>query len=199
MTSNPDEPSFKGSALYVLMFVAITWGFQLVPSAWFEGFTAQTMSQLFYALGLSSGHGVESGKAYLTLLGGVRDVYVTIVRECTGIHVWGILLALVLPVRGGSWIRKAVSLVYGAILIFLLNVSRIFVTVYLTAYDVPPFTWFFANPTVETYHYHVSFVYGVIGVALLILTISRWFLPELGDTLISLPTGFKALFDRNRS
>lgn len=199
MTSNPGKPSFKDSALYVLMFLAITWGFQLVPSAWFEGFTAQTMSQLFSALGLSSGHGVESGKAYLTLLGGARDVYVTIVRECTGIHVWGILLGLVLPLRGGNWTRKAASLVYGAILIFLLNASRIFVTVYLTAYDVPPFTWFFANPTVETYHYHVSFVYGVIGVAIVILTISRWFLPELGDTLISLPTGFKTLFDRNGS
>lgn len=199
MTSDPDEPSFKDSALYVMMFLAITLGFQLVPSAWFEGFTAQTMSQIMNALGLSSSHGFEGGKAYLTLLGGVRDVHVTIVRECTGIHVWGILLGLVLPVRGGSWARKAASLVYGAILIFLLNVSRIFVTVYLTAYNVPPFTWFFANPTVETYHYHVSFVYGVIGVAILILTISRWFLPELGDTLIGLPTGFKALFDRDGS
>jgi exosortase/archaeosortase family protein len=199
MTSSPGEPSFKDSALYILMFVAITWGFQLVPSAWFEGFTAQTMSQIMNALGLTSGHGLEGGQAYLTLLGGVRDVYVTIVRECTGIHVWGILLGLVLPVRGGSWTRKAASLVYGAVLIFLLNVSRIFVTVYLTAYDVPPFTWFFANPTVETYHYHVSFVYGVIGVAILILTISRWFLPELGDTLIGLPTCIKALFDRKRS
>ena len=199
MTSSPGEASFEDSALYVLIFVVITFGFQLVPSAWFEEFTAQAMSQLFNALSLTSGHGLEGGKAYLTLLGGVRDVHVTIVRECTGIHVWGILLGLVLPVRGGSWSRKAASLVYGAILIFLLNVSRIFVTVYLTAYNVPPFSWIFANPTVETYHYHVSFVYGVIGVAILILTISRWFLPELGDTLIGLPTGFKALFDRKRS
>ena len=199
MTSSPGEASFEDSALYVLIFVVITFGFQLVPSAWFEEFTAQAMPQLFNALSLTSGHGLEGGKAYLTLLGGVRDVHVTIVRECTGIHVWGILLGLVLPVRGGSWSRKAASLVYGAILIFLLNVSRIFVTVYLTAYNVPPFSWIFANPTVETYHYHVSFVYGVIGVAILILTISRWFLPELGDTLIGLPTGFKALFDRKRS
>jgi exosortase/archaeosortase family protein len=199
MASNPDEPSFKDSLFYVLVFVVITFGFQLVPSAWFEEFTAQTMSQLFNALGLSSGHGFEGGRAYLTLLGGVRDVHVTIVRECTGIHVWGILLGLVLPVRGGSWVRKAASLVYGAVLIFLLNVSRIFVTVYLTAYDVPPFSWIFANPTVETYHYHVSFVYGVIGVAILILTISHWFLPELGDTLIGLPASFKAFFDRDGS
>ena len=196
MTSSPGEPSFKDSALYILMFVAITWGFQLVPSAWFEGFTAQTMSQIMNALGLSSSHGFEGGKAYLTLLGGVRDVYVTIVRECTGIHVWGILLGLVLPVRGGSWTRKAASLVYGAILIFLMNVSRIFLTVYLTAYNVPPFTWLFASPTVETYHYPISFLYGMIGVAILILTITRWFLPELGETLIGLPTGFKVLLKR---
>ena len=196
MTSNPGKLSFEESALYVLIFVTIAWGFQLVPSAWFEVFTAQTMSQILSAMGLTSGYGVEGGKAYLTLLGGIRDVNVTIVRECTGIHVWGILLGLILPVRGGDWTRKGVSLVYGAILIFLLNIMRIFVTVYLTAYNVPPFTWFFANPTVETYHYHVSFVYGVIGMAILILTISHWFLPELGDTLIGLPNGLKTFFDR---
>jgi exosortase/archaeosortase family protein len=199
MASSLDDQTLRDSTLYVLMFVAIAWGFQLVPSAWFEGFTAQTMSQLLNALGFSSSHGFESGEAYLTLLGGARDVYVTIVRECTAIHVWGILLALVLPLRGGSWIRKATSLVYGGILVFLMNVSRIFLTVYLTAYDVPPFTWFFVNPTVETYHYPISFLYGVIGVAALILTISRWFLPELGEALISLPTVFKALIERNRS
>jgi hypothetical protein len=80
-----------------------------------------------------------------------------------------------------------------------MNVSRIFLTVYLTAFDVPPFTWYFTNPTVETYHYPISFIYGVIGVAILIVSISKWFLPELADTLIALPDGFKPLFVRGEN
>ena len=80
-----------------------------------------------------------------------------------------------------------------------MNISRIFLTVYLTAFDVFPFTWLFTNPTVETYHYPISFIYGVIGVAILIVSISKWFLPELADTLIALPDGFKPLFIRGEN
>ncbi|MGD2200870.1 MAG: exosortase/archaeosortase family protein [Candidatus Bathyarchaeota archaeon] len=184
----------RSTLYYVLVFTTIAWGFKLVPSAWLERFTARAMSSLFRVLGLSSGFGVEGGLAYLTLVSGVRYVYVTIIRECTAMHVWGILAALVLPLEKGSWGRKAASLVFGGILVFLMNVSRIFLTVYLTAHDLPPFTWYFTNPTVETYHYPISFLYGVIGVAILIVTISRWFLPELAETLIGIPEGLRSLF-----
>ena len=59
-----------------------------------------------------------------------------------------------------------------------------------------PNIWFFSNPTVETYHYPLSFIYGVIGVAIIIVSVSKWFLPELTDTLITLPDGVKSLFVR---
>lgn len=184
----------RATLFYALIFATIAWSFELVPSFWLERLTAQTMSDLFGVLGLSSDYGVEGGLAYLTLIGGARDVYVTIIRECTAIHVWGILVALIVPLSRGSWRRKATSLLFGGFLVFLMNASRIFLTVYLTAYDIPPFTWFFTNPTVETYHYPISFIYGVIGVAILIVTISRWFLPELADTLIRIPDDLKPLF-----
>ncbi len=186
----------RATLFYALLFVTIAWGFELVPSAWLERFTAETTSGLLGVLGLSSSHGVENGLAYLNLVEGARDVYVTIIRGCTAIHVWGILAALILPLRRGSWRRKAAGLVFGGALVFIMNISRIFLTVYLTAYDVPPFIWFFTNPTVETYHYPISFIYGVFGVAILIVSISKWFLPELADTLIALPDGFKPLFVR---
>ncbi len=189
----------RATLFYALLFVTIAWGFELVPSAWLERLTAEIMTGIFTALGLSSSHGVANGIAYLSLVGGARDVYVTIIRECTAIHVWGILAALILPLSRGSWTRKAAGLAFGGTLVVLMNVSRIFLTVYLTAFDVPPFTWFFTNPTVETYHYPISFIYGVIGVAILIVSISKWFLPELADTLITLPDGFKPLFVRGKS
>ena len=68
-----------------------------------------------------------------------------------------------------------------------MNITRIMVTVYLTGYDVPPFSWFFTNPTVETYHYPVSFAYGVIGIAIVISLINSYIMPELGDFLVELP------------
>ena len=194
MTARGLPEPVRTTLFYALLFVTITWGFELIPSAWLERFTAETMTGILTALGVSSNNGVANGLAYLSLVGGVRDVHVTIIRECTAIHVWGILAALILPLSRGSWIRKAAGLVFGGVLVFLMNISRIFFTVYLTAFDVPPFTWYFTNPTVETYHYPISFIYGVIGVAILIVSISKWFLPELADTLIALPDGFKPLF-----
>ena len=199
MTARGLPEPVRATLFYALLFVTITWGFELIPSAWLERFTAETMTGILTALGVSSNNGVANGLAYLSLVGGVRDVHVTIIRECTAIHVWGILAALILPLSRGSWIRKAASLVFGGVLVFIMNISRIFLTVYLTAFDVSPFTWLFTNPTVETYHYPISFIYGVIGVAILIVSISKWFLPELADTLIALPDGFKPLFIRGEN
>ena len=184
----------RATLYYILLFTTIAWGFELVPSKWFEVSTAETMSFIFTGLGYSSYYGVEDGMAYLTLVGGNRDVYVSIIRECTAIHVWGILTALVLPLKEGSLNRKMIALVFGGLLVFLMNISRIFLTVYLTAFDVFPFSWYFTNPTVETYHYPISFIYGVVGVAILIITISKWFLPELAEALISIPSELKPLF-----
>lgn len=184
----------RATLYYALLFITIAWGFELIPSAWLEMTTAKTMNVMLRSLGFSSSHGVENGFAYLSLVGGSRDVHVTIIRECTAIHVWGILAALILPLSNGSLRRKVLALIFGGALVFIMNISRIFLTVFLTAFDVPPFTWYFTNPTVETFHYPISFIYGVIGVAVLIIAISRWFLPELADTLVSIPEGIRPLF-----
>jgi hypothetical protein len=40
---------------------------------------------------------------------------------------------------------------------------------------------------VETYHYTISFLFGVIGIATTILAVDRLTLPELGDLLAQLP------------
>lgn len=117
------------------------------------------------------------------MVGGARDVSVYIIRECTGVHVFAIFTGLVLPVAGGLWLRKVWSLGAAASLLFVLNLSRVMLTVLLTAFDVPPFSWIFKNPTVETYHYPFSFLYGLFGVAMLVVIIGRWMLPELWHTL----------------
>jgi len=160
--------------------------FMLLPSAWIELITAKISSACLKLLGFSSDYGITSGEVWMTLSGGPRDVHVYIIRECTAFHVWGILLGLIVPLRGPEWGRKMVSVAFGGILVFLMNITRIMLTVYLTGYDVPPFSWFFINPTVETYHYPVSFAYGVIGIAIVIALINAYILPELGNFLVDL-------------
>ena len=161
--------------------------FMVIPSTWVELLTAQISSWALNILGLNSEYGLRGIWVWLTLTGGARDVEVYIIRECTAFHVWGILMGLILPIRGVEWGRKFKAVAFGGGLVFLMNITRIMVTVYLTGYDVPPFSWFFTNPTVDTYHYPVSFAYGVIGIAIVISLINSYIMPELGDFLVELP------------
>jgi exosortase/archaeosortase family protein len=159
-----------------------------IPSTWAEMMTAQASAFLFNLFGFASSYGLSGELVYLTLDGGPRDVYVFIIRECTAIHVWGILLGLIMPLKYGDLRRKILGVLFSAGLITVMNITRIMLTLYLTGYNVPPFSWFFTNPTVETYHYPISFVYGVIGIAITTLLVTTYILPELGDFLAYLPT-----------
>jgi exosortase/archaeosortase family protein len=170
--------------------------FMLLPSTWIELLTAQISSKSMNFFGLSSEYGLGSGGVWMTLTSGARNVRVYIIRECTAFHVWGILMGLIIPLQGPSFNRKIKAVVFGGFVVFVLNITRIIVTVYLTAYDVPPFSWFFRNPTVDTYHYPISFAYGVIGIALVISLINKYILPELGDFLVVLPNALKNNFQK---
>jgi len=174
-------------AVYAAAFVLFYALFQWVPSRWAEVLTAWSSSAAMNALGMSSSYAVEGGLVSLSLAGGVRPVHVYIVRECSAIHVLGVILGLIVPLRGAQWTRKAEAVALGALFVYALNIARIMLTVALTGYDVPPFTWFVTSPTVETYHYPISFLFGVLGIAATILAVDRLVLPELGDFLAQLP------------
>lgn len=161
--------------------------FMWLPSRWIEFLTAKISARGLNLLGLTSEYGVSNNWVWMTLTGGAREVQVYIIRECTAFHVWGILMGLIVPLQETGWRRKLKAVVFGGVLVFILNITRIMVTVYLTGYDVPPFNWFFINPTIETYHYPVSFAYGVIGIAVVVSIINAYILPELGEFLVNLP------------
>ncbi len=180
-------------AVYVAVFAAFYIVFQTMPSLWAELLTARTSSAVMRVFGLESGYGVTDGLVYLELTSGIRPVHVYIIRECSAIHVLGVILGLVVPLKHGGWARKATAVALGATLVFALNVSRVILTIVLTGYDVPPLSWWVTNPTVETYHYPVSFVYGVVGIAATVALIDRLVLPELGDFLAGLPDTLRRL------
>lgn len=178
--------TYRHLILHLVFFTGIVLSFQLIPSRWLETLTAQTTSDLLSAIGFSSTWAMQEGQAYVTLTGGARDVSAAIIRECTGLHVFAILTGLVLPLRGGLWTRKMLSLAVSGSLLSLMNLTRLILTITLTAYDIPPFAWIFTNPTIETYHYPLSLIYGILGVAILVVIVSKWTLPELGDTLLDI-------------
>ena len=184
--------------MYFTLFAVIVWCFTMVPSAWLERTTAEASSYVLRALGLLSSWGVRGDGSYLTLWGEARPVTVQIIRECTAINVFSIMAGLILPLRNGSLPRKAIGIAFSGLLLFLLNVSRITLTVFLTGFDVPPFSWFLTDPTIEVYHYPVSFAYGVIGVALLVVMVDKWILTELGETLMGAFGLFYKLADHAR-
>jgi exosortase/archaeosortase len=81
--------------------------FMIIPSTWIELLTAQLSSGLLNMLGLNSEYGINNEWVWMTLTGGVRDVKVYIIRECTAFHVWGILLGLIVPLQGPEWGRNS--------------------------------------------------------------------------------------------
>jgi exosortase/archaeosortase family protein len=179
--------TLRDLGVYAATFIFFYTLFQLVPSRWAEQLTAQSSSAVMNTLGMASSYGVDGGVVTLSLVSGVRPVHVYIVRECSAIHVLGVIMGLIVPLKGAQWTRKAEAIALGALLVYAMNIARIILTVVLTGYDAPPFTWFITNPTVETYHYPISFLFGVIGIAATILAVDRAVLPELGDFLAQLP------------
>ena len=175
------EPRYV--ATYLAVFLLFSWGLVQLPSTPLEALTAQVSSGVFNTLGLESTWTAEE-QAQLSLVGETEELTVSIIKECTAINVFGVALGLIIPLRA-SRKRQVYAVLFSAGLLFMMNISRIMLTLYLTGYTVPPFSWYFQSPTVETYHYPISFAYGVMGVALLILTVDRWFLPELGETLLA--------------
>jgi exosortase/archaeosortase family protein len=180
------EYTRRDLAVYAAAFIFFYALFLWVPSRWAEVLTAWSSSAVMNALDMTSSYGMEGGLVYLSLTSGVRLVHVYIIRECSAIHVLGVILGLIVPLKA-AWSRKATGVALGSALIYVMNVSRVILTVVLTGYDVPPFTWFITNPTVETYHYPISFLYGVLGIAATILILDRLALPELGEFLAQLP------------
>ena len=187
MTSKEVEPlSLRYAVIYLGVFLLFSWGVLQLPSGWLEELTARLSSDVFNFLGVDSTWWVVNGFSRLTMQGEQDLITVTIIKECTAINVFGVVAGLIIPLRYSSNLNKIKAIILSAALLFLMNISRIMLTVYLTGYRVPPFSWYFQNPTVETYHYPISFAYGVIGVALLILIVNKWVLPELGDTLLGI-------------
>ncbi len=180
------EPTMRYNVFYLASFAVSLLGFNWVPSGSIEALTAQASSWTLAVLGHAASWEQLGGQTTLTLIG-QHAVTVSIIRECTALNVFGVMAGLILPLRVG-WVKRLAGVALSGALLFTLNIPRITLTVYLTAYDTWPFTLMAAR-SLETYHYPISFAFGVLGVALTVLAVSRWTTPELGDTLLGFVDG----------
>jgi len=169
---------------YFLAVALISIIVNLLPSYWLEEITANVSSIIFSYLGLVSSWFSNEMNAYIQVGDGVKTLTIGIIRECTGIHVIAIFIGLVLPLKRGEPKRKLLAILLASAILFLLNITRVLLTIGLIFFEVFPFSIIFLNPTVETFHYPLSYLYGVFGVFLLIISIDRLVLPELGDALV---------------
>jgi len=177
------EISSKYFIKFFLTLFICTYIVYLIPSSWIEQLTAISAAYIFKLFNHQVSWSIEQGITYLTL-NGQYYVNVMIIRECTALNVLGIMMGLIIPLNANIS-KKIFGIIFSGTTLFLLNIPRIVLTLFLTAYDVPPFT-FISNRSLETYHYPISFIFGVFGVALVTLILSRWIIPELADTLIAI-------------
>jgi exosortase/archaeosortase family protein len=184
MTVTSSTPKYL--VLYVTVFIVILLISNVLPSEVVEAITAQTATWALTLFGHSATWEQSNGYTILTLVG-EKTVTVSIIRECTALNVLGVMAGLILPLRA-SWLRRVISIGFAGLLLFALNIPRIAFTLYLTAYDTWPFT-LIVERGLETYHYPISFAFGVIGVAVTVLAVSRWVTPELSETLLLIIDG----------
>jgi exosortase/archaeosortase family protein len=174
-------PTTRYLVFYTAIFAITLWVFYNVPSGWIESLTAQTATVALNLFGHVASWQQADGFTTMTLIG-QHLVTVSIIRECTALNVLGVMTGLILPLKA-SPLKRALGIGISSLLLFTLNIPRIALTVYLTSYDTWPFT-LISDRGLETYHYPISFAFGVIGVAITVLAVSRWATPELADTLL---------------
>ncbi len=148
------ESTMRYNVFYLASFAVILLVFYWVPSGYIEALTAQASSWALAVLGHAASWEQLGGQTTLTLIG-QHAVTVSIIRECTALNVFGVMAGLILPLRA-SWVKRLTGIAISGVLLFSLNIPRIALTVYLTAYDTWPFTLMAAR-SLETYHYPISF------------------------------------------
>jgi exosortase/archaeosortase family protein len=178
-----EMPTNRYIIFYATVFAITLWVFYNIPSDWFEALTAQTATGTLTLVGQAASWQQIDKYTTITMLG-QRSVTVAIIRECTALNVLGVMAGLILPLKASAT-KRVSGVTLSGLLLFTLNIPRILFTVYLTAYDVWPFT-FIADRSLETYHYPISFAFGVIGVAVTVLAVSKWATPELSETLLGI-------------
>ena len=156
---------------YLAAFATIASALYYLPNySWLEYATAYHSEQLLQLVGIPAIITVTSAGTMLNEF--------LVDKPCTGIQVVATFAGILIPLPKLSWVRKAIGLVLVTVGVYLANLARIVVQIWV--YYNGLFDW-------TTVHGPGGVALGVISVAALVVLLDR-FVPEFGDFVFSLLT-----------
>ncbi|MEM2896987.1 MAG: exosortase/archaeosortase family protein [Candidatus Bathyarchaeia archaeon] len=163
--------------IYTLLAILISIMIYYLPDySFLEFITAQHSAVMLNLIGIQAKAWSIGNKAFLN--------EVQIVRDCTGIQVIAVFMGILLPLPKASWRRKLLAVAIVAISVYLANVARIALEIWLLYNGILP--WSLA-------HYPLGIVLGVFSVAFLVI-VANFFIPEISEFINSLSKELKKYF-----
>jgi len=161
--------SFALATGYVVALAAIASVIYYVPDyAWLEYATASNSQWVLETIGIPAVVTRTPDGFWLNEF--------LVDKPCTGIQVIATFAGILIPLPGLSWYRKLLGLVMVAVGVYVANIVRI--VIQLWVYYASLFDW-------TAIHGPGGIVLGVISVAFLVILLDR-LVPEFGDFLFSL-------------
>ena len=172
------DHSQKAMAYDVLRFLGITsvvaLAFYYIPNYWFlENLTAQHSALVMNWIGMKASVWYQGGDVFVNEF----DVQ----RMCTGVQVIAVFLGIIVALPRTRLIKKMLAFSVIAISVYLANVGRIVLEIWLLYSGRLP--WSLA-------HYPTGLILGVFAVAFLVV-VADHFMPAIGDMALSALNGFK--------
>lgn len=163
------QSSYALAAGYLIAFAVISSAIYYVPDySWLEYATAFSSEWVLRIIGISAA--VTRTPTGFWLNEFLVD------KPCTGIQVIATLAGVLIPLPRLAWSRKILGLVLVAIGVYLANIIRI--VIQLWVYYAGLFDW-------TAIHGPGGIILGIVSVASLVILLDR-FVPEFGDFLFSM-------------
>ncbi len=154
---------------YLAAFAAVASAIYYLPNyAWLEYWTAYHSGLVMQFFGIPAALNVTPSGVLLNEF--------LVDKPCTGIQVVATFAGILLPLPKLTWRKKAVGLVFVVIGVYLANIARI--AIQLWVYYAGLFDW-------TAIHGPGGVALGIITVTLLVVLLDR-FVPEFGDFVFSI-------------
>ena len=162
----------KAIAYEALRFLGIASAIALavyyIPNYWFlENWTAQQSAMVMNMVGMKASVWYQGPNVFVNQF--------EVERMCTGVQVIAVFLGIIVALPRTSILKKILALGIIAISVYLANIGRIVLEIWLLYSGLLP--WSLA-------HYPTGLILGVFAVAFLVV-VADHFMPALGDIAFS--------------
>lgn len=153
---------------YLVSFATVASAIYYLPNyAWLESATAYHSALIMRLFGIPAVVKITQA--------GVQLNEFLVDKPCTGIQVVATFAGILIPLPRLGWVKKALGLVVVAVAVYLANIARI--VIQLWVFYARIFDW-------TVIHGPGGVALGIISVTFLVLLVDR-FVPEFGDFVFS--------------